>query len=524
MYKIGEADYKVKALKKRNIKKIIEYTFILGILLVVVPIVIGSGYTYLCEDDFSFEGGANDMYIKYGSSIIGVAVRTWEYYTTNQGTFLFTFLVHFIRAYSRFGLPGFHVYMVFNTVLFIASLYLLISKLVRNRLASVVISFSSFLLIFAMPQTLSGKELFFWYTGTLNFTLELSFSFMGLSLLLDYMQYSKKKYLILSMIFAFLASGGSLNIASPNCAWFAAVYVICVLDVRQNIKMNEDGNGSKEKVPMCVLLPFAFALTGALINVIAPGNYVRAAEAASEGHETLTDAIRDTFSMCFQVDKILFASVTFICALILVFVTCLVLDVKIAKSRVATVMMIVTLVGTCAIRYFTMFPVSYGYHVDHLTNMRTSFSYQIVAKLMYILFVMFMAQWARGIIVNTKVFKKITVFKSRKLLVITCGIVCVMLFTVVIKWIIPEVKSGYSMTIVRDFKSGAMQETYAAREYALGFFELSESGTDAILYVPKYNSAESMYGMGIGVDCEWFVNKSAANLFDLHTTTIIYSE
>ena len=78
--------------------------------------------------------------------------------------------------------------------------------------------------------------------------------------------------------------------------------------------------------------------------------------------------------------------------------------------------------------------------------------------------------------------------------------------------------------VVNDFRSGAMQETLVVREYILSTMQMAEDGTDCIIYVPAYNKAISMYGMGITVDYDWIVNRSAANLFDLHTATVIYME
>ena len=45
----------------KKYSKVITAVLLILTLMIIVPVVVGSGYTYLCEDDFSFEAGANDM-------------------------------------------------------------------------------------------------------------------------------------------------------------------------------------------------------------------------------------------------------------------------------------------------------------------------------------------------------------------------------------------------------------------------------------------------------------------------------
>ena len=79
-------------------QKVLRIVLIVGIMCVLVPILLACNYTYLCEDDFSFEGGAQDLVRDYGSSLVGAIKRTGEYYNTNQGTYLFTFIISFART------------------------------------------------------------------------------------------------------------------------------------------------------------------------------------------------------------------------------------------------------------------------------------------------------------------------------------------------------------------------------------------------------------------------------------------
>ena len=77
-------------------RKIFAGIFIIGILCAVVPVIVGCGYTYLCEDDFSFEGGAADAADTYGSNVVAAAHKMVDYYNLNQGTYLFNYLILYL--------------------------------------------------------------------------------------------------------------------------------------------------------------------------------------------------------------------------------------------------------------------------------------------------------------------------------------------------------------------------------------------------------------------------------------------
>lgn len=488
-------------------KYILAVIFVLGILLVTLPVVCSSGYTYLCEDDFSFECGAKDAFNDYGSSVIGAASRTWNYYLTNQGTYLFTFLVHFIRAYSRGGLVGFNIYMVFNSVLFVLSLLNLLRLLIKDRVVWFGTSFAAFLMIFGMSGTIAGVELFFWYTGTLNFTLELSLSFIAISLLVTYLRNNKRAYLICSCIFSFFASGGSLNIVAANCAFLVTLLFFLVW---------------QKKFRKDALFPFGTAFIGAVINAVAPGNFIRSTEPLVEGHATFFDAIRDTFVMQMYEERVFLGNLIFILAMLLIFILCVFFRLKFIEGGVSLPLMLISFVGTGVIRYLTLFPVAYGYHTELMSNMRTTSSYETVAKLTYALFAIIFSQFVWELCEKEKAEGKSVVTPARVSLAV------VFLMAVISFAGFGKLKLEYTDSIsykaLHDLVTGAKQETFAVRKYCLDSFAAAEDGTDVILNIEPFNMAMSSYGMGIAEDSEWFVNKSAADLFDLNSVTILYSD
>lgn len=494
---------------KDKMKKILPLLFVVIAIIVAMPVVLACGYTYLCEDDFSFEAGANDMLEEYGSSYNGALKRAGEYYNSNQGTFLFNFLIHFVRAYSRWDLPGLHVYMICVSLLFMIALLMMINAIVRNKEGAIMLYAVVLFMVFGMHGTLPNKELFFWYTGTMNFTLEFIMSFFSCTLLMKFVQSKEednsKEWCILigSSILAFLASGGALNVVAANCAWLFAIEVLYFIQ------------SEKDRFKVSSIIPFGAGLLGAIINVAAPGNYNRSDATKVEGHMTFIDGLRDTFVTCMSEDKMLFTQLSFIIALLLTFGICLFMKLSIMNGKISVPILILVLIGTGGVRFLTMFPVSYGYHSDVIINQRTQASYEIIAKLMYILFVMFLGQWIREKFENREFYRFVPVAITIAVFVIA---------GIGYGKVKAEIKDSISYAAFDDFRTGAMIDNYVVREYVLSSLRLAEKDSDAIVYVPGFNMANSAYGMGLSNDSEEFRNKSAAGLFDLHTVTLIYGE
>ena len=494
---------------KNTVRKIFTALFIVAAIMIVIPVVAATSFTYLCEDDFSFEAGAKDMFEAYGSSLTGAIVRAGEYYNSNQGTFFFNFMIHFVRAYSRWDLPGFHLYMICVSILFVVSLFMIIRNLLRDSSAAIMIFSLTIFMLFGMNGTHPSQELFFWYTGTMNFTLELIMSFFSCTLLLKFIRETEKTtakgmlYLIISSILAFLSGGGALNMVAASCSWLLAILILYFIRV------------GKSGFRIASIAPFCAALLGAIINVVAPGNFSRSDETKVEGHVTFIDGLRDTFVTCLSEDKILFTSLSFIISMILILAICLIMRVRIIDCKISIAVLATVFVGTWLIRFFTMFPVSYGYHSDVIINQRTQASYEIVAKLMYILFVIFLSQWLDERFEGNNALKYLPKVLVAIVLIITLA---------GYGKVKSEIKSSISYEAFDDFKSGAMQENYIAREYILSILRLAEKDSDAIVYVPGFKMANSAYGMGLTADSEEFRNKSAAGLFDLESVTVIYGE
>ncbi len=483
-------------IKKKSTERVLTVLLVILILGAVMTPVIGEGFTFLSEDDFSYESGGVHGAAEFQSSFIGSVYKTYVIYNMQQGCYTSMFLDHFIRPYSRFGLPGFHAAMITYMLLFILGVYLLAKELSDNRLTFLVVFLGGMLSAFSMKNTFLDTQIFYWYTGVVGYTLLFALSMIATSFAVKAVRDNTKKavlYVIISSILAFLASGAALVITSINCSFLLATVILSFEQVK------------KRKF---LAIPFIIAFAGALFNVAAPGNYIRSAEDMTEGHETVFDAIRDSFVCYFSETKAIFEPL-FILVILLVIFFCLIYKNKVLASGISSRYMLIILGGVFLMNYFTVFPAAFGYHTDAISG-HVQVVYEIVARLLYIFLAMCFAQYLSE---NAGEKYPKTVTGSLAVLAL---IACILL---------PSARATFSDSFTartfRDLISGRFAEVYAVREYILSTFYLAEDGTDCIIYSPYSVYSETLPPLGISSDSEWIVNRSAANLYELHTTTVL---
>ena len=144
---------------------------------------------------------------------------------------------------------------------------------------------------------------------------------------------------------------------------------------------------------------------------------------------------------------------------------------------------------------------------------RTYSSYEIVAKIMFIFVAVILSQWF------TERKDKIAEYTAIGLIALS-----VLFMLITYPATKSELKSGIAYQITNEFKTGVMVENYNMREFVLSTLENSEEGSDVILYVPPFRVSNAMYGMGLDTDSGWFVNRSAAGLYNLNSVTVIYTD
>ena len=479
------------------LNKVFNAVLILLMVMTIASPMVGTMYTFLSEDDFGYESGGVEASAQYQSSVIGSFYKTVNIYKTQQGCYTPMFLDHLFRPYSRFGLPGFHVAMFSYVAIFILSLFFISFVLVKEKTASLSVLLVALMSVFTMSETNLDTDIIYWHTETLGYTLMVGFLFFALGFSVLAVRNNGAKsviYIILSSVFAFLASGASLTVVAVNCAVLLAVIVLDFEKFRERKHL---------------VIPFVSGFIGALINAVAPGNFARADESLIPGHETIWDGFRDTFSCLFKSYPKAIDLVFILCALF-VLAICVLYKIKVLDGKMTGIRMLIVVLGVFLLQYFEVFPAAYGNHSDELSP-HLAIEHYIITRLTVLFVIICLAQWIHE---NFEVVEKAGMaFK------VACAVAAVLI--IVLPATRAIISDSFTARTFRDLKSGTMNRVYTIREYELATFELAEDGSDCIIYQPWDISSESMTHMGITSDSAWIVNRSAANMFKLHTTTVL---
>lgn len=481
--------------KREILIKILRIVMIIGIAAIVGMMLICAGFSFLAEDDFTFEGATLDLIEEFGSHLKGAFAGAYRLAKTNQGTYLFNFLIHYVNPYNRAGLPGLHLVMISLVLLFFGSIFYLLKGIIKNKTLLYFFMLLCSAAVCCVAGSAAEVDFFFWYTGAMNYTLEMALSFISIGMLVRSLEQEKLSWLrvIACAVVSFLASGGALCITAANCAWILILLVL---------------NFDKLKKNKRIIIPFISAVTGAIINTVAPGNFPRAQAARIEGHSGIADALKDTF-VCFGNEhKSLWGSPVFLLILLMTFVVAF-LAGGCLKRQISLRQLLILVGATLITQLLVIFPVLLGYHTDTLYTPRTQASYEIVAKLMYIFLIAAFALWLRNVEIKTKILP------IGAAIIIAVGL-----------FLISGNKTGdydsYFMEVARDFKSGALLENYKNRTYVLSILEQAEPGSDLVIYMKHNVPVESALGMGITDNPEDHISRSAAGRFGLNSVAIIW--
>lgn len=126
------------------------------------------------------------------------------------------------------------IVMAGNVILFIVSAVLLIWEICKyigleRHLKAVI----SFLALFSILAFKAWVEIFYWFSGAVSYSIPLSVAMLALLLFLK----DKDRWMfVLACILAFLASGGSLEVAGTSCF---AILMILILKGYRNLQKKD---------------------------------------------------------------------------------------------------------------------------------------------------------------------------------------------------------------------------------------------------------------------------------------------
>lgn len=466
---------------------ILKIVTLIGILL-WVPFLIECKYAFPYADDFSNAVDVGTYLNTCGNGLTAAFRMTREIYATWQGTYILFFL-YWILAITNCSIVSTRIFYLLIVVLSLAILYL-IAKMIasfagvrENVLWNRVIYI---LLILVGISVTSPSENFYWLTGAFVYTIPFDFCLLALYLDLKYYESYKKRYLVFATICSVIASGGVL---------FVVALVNQLLLLTFLVKW-------KQKRNLICIIPFIGALLGGLVNVLAPGNYVRSDMISSSKPSIIVAFIDTLHTIAYRVECLLEGS-PIICILLCLSIAVWIADIEFKDKKWHP--MVIAIIGM-AIICISVFPIAFGYR-DSVSIDRATFLINILLTTYLYILTFSVNIWikSRIVIENSNEFKVVLGLMS--IFFVLSSTMTISLKEMIIPQMVIEQLEGDATLYAK------------SQEYIISTIE--ESTEDDLIIEAVIHKSKIFDGVGFTDDPGNWVNRELAEYWNKSSITVI---
>lgn len=248
--------------KKANYSRIYTIISILFVLGVIVPLLVACCYAVPSADDFYGANNARYYEIEGIPKLLTACKLTESIYMNSQGTFTGCFFYNLFSALIKVRIIPTRITLLAVTGLFLVAAYSCVYGFMRclvERRHNFLINFVYGLVILIITIGHSVNEVFYWICGTFMYTVPLTFMFAGVAFTIQALKNGRRTGVFAACVLCFLSTGGTLQIAALTNTVMLGI-AIWEYERKKGLK---------------VFPIFLSSFIGAVINVVAPGNYVR---------------------------------------------------------------------------------------------------------------------------------------------------------------------------------------------------------------------------------------------------------
>ena len=332
--------------------------YILLIIAMCLPSVIITLYTYPVQDDFYNTVVILEEIAQGRGAFLAACTKAVKGYTTYSGYYFSLFLTYYTDAIVQCDIWGIRIIQCIMAIGFHVIVCIFVSCIAKEVMhfdtnRALQISACIIACITCMHYFTENEDLY-WFCASVIYLIPTICILLGIVLLIYAINKDNKKLLIPVAVLGFLAGGAVLNVAAFGCILFVMTAYWGIV-VKKKVVMSLAGS-----IPM---------LFGGIINVVAPGNFLRKGSAitGSEVYETLIGSFQytfDRFKMFFSEHPI-FPALLIIIFLLLMESECKEYKYKFWIPLVFTFVMILSIV-------IMIFPVALGYGMDIYAIMERS--------------------------------------------------------------------------------------------------------------------------------------------------------
>lgn len=336
--------------KRRISKFIIVATSVAMMIVSVLPLLIEAFYALPDGDDFHYMylmTDNMDQGFGYMKSAFYVMI---ERYMSWQGLYFSNLIQNYISPFLRGGMLGYSLCMAGITVTFFAIQYICCYIICANKKRAIFIYLTVIMVWTAVANP--GQDLY-WCSAAFGYTVPLCVGELGLCIFYKSINDEERKNwrtisLLSGAILVFMACGGTLQMAM---LFSYVVTVMCGYFVV-----------TKKYNKQCLVLLIS-AYMGTVLNLVAPGNYIRKSEVQSNLAESnislVVKALVDSVKMTIHLSRVVIVNGVFlgICILSLVILLLESSDEETNSFQIIIIGLVIGLGGTIV----QLFPVCLGY-------------------------------------------------------------------------------------------------------------------------------------------------------------------
>ena len=247
-----------------------KISVIAALILSLIPMLIVAIYARPLADDFGYSAATRAVWLETHNIFLVLAAagrQVAETYFDWQGSFSAIWL--FALQPGLFSEKIYGLSTLILVAFFVWGNFYFFKGVFKEKSADLAPIVAGAVLIVSMQTLPHANQGFYWWNGASYYTLFYSL------MLLQWGMIIRKKNFVLSCILGFIISGGNLVTGLLNLEVTALILIYVATKAVK--EASEKRNAFK------LLAVMAFSLGGFIVNAVAPGNAVRAAESHSMG-------------------------------------------------------------------------------------------------------------------------------------------------------------------------------------------------------------------------------------------------
>lgn len=274
-------------------------------------------------------------------------------YQNSQGTWSSMLYLYTVLAFHNLEIWPYRIALLISAGIFFIGAVIFVHELAVGKLKIAYCMPLFFVMMLVAMEHASPSETIYWLTGSAVYTFPAGLGFLSLGLALHDERKRSLPCLIAACILGFFATGGVLILAG-------FLNIVTVFIILWHLREHK-------RFPVRTIIYFVCIFAGALINTLAPGNFMRHQSVSPDGSLDIAGALKNTVGLLnWQIGLVArethYLAVLAVSAILMVIAVGMTKKGKSLTKTAYKVTPISVIIGSYIVCYVTLFPSVLGYN------------------------------------------------------------------------------------------------------------------------------------------------------------------